>query len=80
MYSTAKALGVPRKAVHGGDGTLDKTYDAFSAMVIEAEDWIDGINQPEWGRQDKQIFGKGKDYHWYAHYSFSTVDENGKAL
>lgn len=71
---------IPRKKAHGGDGSLDKVYGNYSAMVIEAEDWIDGINHPQWGRTDKQIYNKGKDYHWTARYSFSNVDESGKAL
>jgi aldose 1-epimerase len=28
---------------------------------MEVEDWIDAINQPEWGRDKKQIFGPGDD-------------------
>lgn len=81
-YTTANLAKtpVPRKRAHGGDGSLDKIYEAYSAMVIEAEDWIDGINHPKWGRQDKQIFNKGKDYYWSARYSFSTVDKSGKAM
>ncbi|CAO1626433.1 unnamed protein product [Sympodiomycopsis kandeliae] len=84
MYTTAGLAGpakghIPRKRAHGGDGTLDKIYENYSAVVIEAEDWIDGINHPKWGRQDKQIFDKNKDYHFTATYSFSTVDENGKS-
>lgn len=71
---------IPRKRAHGGDGTSQTVYEAYSALVIEAEDYIDGINHPQWGRQEKQIFDQNKDYDFTATYSFSTVDENGKAL
>lgn len=37
---------------------------------MEVEDWIDGINNPEWGR--KQIFGPGDaPYVVQASYRFS---------
>lgn len=29
----------------------------YSCVVLEVQDWIDGINHPEWGREQKQIFG-----------------------
>jgi len=39
---------------------------------MEVEDWIDGINNPEWGRDKKQIFGPGDDpYVLEATYNFS---------
>lgn len=39
---------------------------------MEVEDWIDGINYPEWGRDPKQIFGPGDaPYTLSAIYSFS---------
>lgn len=40
---------------------------------MEVEDWIDGINHPEWQR-DKQIFGPEDDpYVLEATYRFSTI-------
>lgn len=83
IYTTAGLVSpdtkpsVPRKRVHGGDGTLDNIYENYSAMVIEAEDYIDAINNPEWGRN--QIYDENRDYDWEAEYKFSTVDKNGKA-
>ncbi|GAB1742288.1 hypothetical protein NU219Hw_g7842t1 [Hortaea werneckii] len=34
-----------------------RTTPQYGCVVIEVEDWIDGINHPEWGRQERQIFG-----------------------
>lgn len=61
---------LPRKRVHGGDGTLDKIYENHSCVVLEMEDWIDGINNPEWKRN--QIYSKERPYHWSAEYTFSA--------
>lgn len=69
---------IPRKRSHGGDGTLDKIYDNYSCVVLEMEDYIDGINHPEWGRD--QIYGPDRNYTWNAQYKFSHVDENGKDI
>jgi aldose 1-epimerase len=33
----------------------------YGCVVMEVQDWIDGINHPEWGRLDKQVFGPGGD-------------------
>lgn len=42
---------------------------------MEVQDWIDGINQPQWGREKKQIFGPGDDpYVLQASYRFSLND------
>lgn len=68
---------IPRKRAHGGDGTLDKVYENYSAMVIEAEDYIDAINNPKWGRN--QIYDQNRPYSWQAEYRFSTVDRDGKS-
>lgn len=40
---------------------------------MEVEDWIDGINNPEWGRDSRQIFGPGDSpYLLQAIYKFSV--------
>ena len=42
-------------------------------VAVEPQDWIDGINHPEWGRTDKQIFGPDtKPYESWISYKFST--------
>lgn len=38
-----------------------RTIPQYGCIVMEVEDWIDAINQPEWGRQDKQIYSPGGD-------------------
>lgn len=52
-----------------GAGFVNK----YGCLVIETEDWIDGINQPEWGRDQYQIFGAddGPAVNW-ATYQFGT--------
>ncbi|KAI1163128.1 aldose-1-epimerase [Nemania serpens] len=54
------------------DPDFPRTIPAYGCVVLEVEDWIGGINQPEWGRLDKQIFGPGDDpYVLQASYVFS---------
>lgn len=49
-------------------------------VVIEVEDWIDGINNPEWGRLEKQIFGPADDaYVLQATYNFSLNHDLAQA-
>lgn len=44
----------------------------YSCVVMEVEDWIDGINNPEWQRDSRQIFGPGDEpYVLEATYTFS---------
>jgi aldose 1-epimerase len=61
-------LPIPRKKSQGGP---DQIYEDHSCMVIEQEDFIDAINNPEFGRN--QIYGPGRDYNWAASYKFSTI-------
>lgn len=40
---------------------------------MEVEDWVDAINQPEWQRSKKQIYGPSDDpYVLRAKYVFSA--------
>lgn len=49
-----------------------RTIPQYGCVVMEVEDWIDAINHPEWGREDKHIFGPGGDpYVLQASYVFS---------
>jgi aldose 1-epimerase len=44
----------------------------YGCIVMEVEDWIDAINQPEWQRDSRQIFGPGDGpYVLEATYNFS---------
>ena len=49
----------------------------YGCIVIETQDWIDGINHPEWGRNDWQIFSAetGPAVN-YATYDFFDVLRN----
>ncbi|KAI9642825.1 hypothetical protein NHQ30_008558 [Ciborinia camelliae] len=50
-----------------------RTIQQYGCVVMEVEDWIDGINQPAWGRQ--QIWGpEDGPYVLEAQYSFSLND------
>jgi len=49
-----------------------RTIGKYDCMVLEVEDWIDGIHQPEWNRQSRQIFAPGDaPYTLNAIYNFS---------
>lgn len=53
-----------------------RTVQQYGCVVMEVEDWIDGINQPEWGRSEKQIFGPDTDpYVLQASLKFSLLGE-----
>ncbi|KAK4543229.1 hypothetical protein LTR36_005779 [Oleoguttula mirabilis] len=54
------------------DSSRPRVAEKYGCVVMEVEDWIDGINNPEWGRDKKQIFGPGDDpYVLEATYNFS---------
>ncbi|KAI0592823.1 galactose mutarotase-like domain-containing protein [Biscogniauxia sp. FL1348] len=44
-----------------------------SCVAIEAQDYVDGINHPEWGRVDKQIVGPGDTYSWESSWTFGLL-------
>ena len=45
----------------------------YGCLVMEVEDWIDIINQPEWQRNKRVVFGPGDgDYSLNAVYKFSV--------
>ncbi|KAI1330600.1 aldose-1-epimerase [Xylariaceae sp. FL0255] len=64
-------------AVKSDQGIFDnpafpRTIPEHGCVVMEVEDYIDGINQPEWGRDKFQIFGPGEaPYTLNARYVFS---------
>lgn len=54
------------------DTSRPRVVEQYGCLVMEVEDWIDAINQPEWQRSKKQIFGPGDDpYTLEATYNFS---------
>ena len=54
------------------DEDFPRTIPKYGCVVLEVEDYIDAINQPEWQRSKKQIFEPGGDpYVLQASYRFS---------
>lgn len=45
----------------GKGGGKDRTVPKYGCVVLEVQDYIDGINHPEWERESKQIFTPGGD-------------------
>jgi aldose 1-epimerase len=61
-----------------------RTIPKYGCVVLEVEDWIDSINQPEWQREKRNIFYPGGDpYVLQAQYKFSvnttTTSGSGKS-
>lgn len=55
-------------------GNSSVAYEHYGCTVIETEDWIDGINNPQWGRLDYQIFGPStRAAENYQVYEFSNM-------
>ncbi|KAL6355004.1 hypothetical protein LRP88_12362 [Fusarium phalaenopsidis] len=80
FYSCTQQNGaIPLKKTQGLHGSSDfpRTIPKYGCVVMEVQDWIDGINHPEWMRDRKQLFEPGGDpYVLQARYSFSL---KGKA-
>lgn len=54
------------------DPDFPRTIPQYGCVVLEVEDYIDAINQPEWQRSKKQIYEPGGDpYVLQASYRFS---------
>lgn len=55
------------------DASKPRVVQKYGCVVMEVEDWIDAINQPEWQRDNKQIFGPDDEpYSLEASYQFSV--------
>ncbi|KAK7542939.1 galactose mutarotase-like domain-containing protein [Phyllosticta citricarpa] len=80
MYSCNSMNGtLPIKATQGffNNTNRPRVVEKYGCVVMEVEDWIDSINQPEWQREKKNIFGPETDpYVLQAEYRF-TVGGNG---
>ncbi|KAF2858593.1 galactose mutarotase-like protein [Piedraia hortae CBS 480.64] len=58
------------------DSSRPRVVKDHGCIVMEVQDWIDGINHPEWGR--KQIYGPGDEqYVLEARYEFSLMGKKG---
>jgi aldose 1-epimerase len=55
-------------------GSGVQSVEKYGCLVIEPQQWIDGINHPEWGQLGRQIFSPatGPNDNW-AEYTFDTV-------
>ncbi|WQF81987.1 Putative aldose 1-/Glucose-6-phosphate 1-epimerase, galactose mutarotase-like domain superfamily [Colletotrichum destructivum] len=75
MYSCSQQNGsVALKKSQGLFDNADhpRIIPKYGCVVLEVQDWIDGINNPAWGRGKKQIFEPGGDpYVLQASYRFS---------
>ncbi|KAJ9138611.1 Galactose mutarotase-like protein [Pleurostoma richardsiae] len=75
MYSCNSMNGsMALKSTQGlfDNADFPRTIPQYGCVVLEVEDWIDAINQPEWQRGKKQIYEPGGDpYVLQASYKFS---------
>jgi aldose 1-epimerase len=70
---TVRAGTLPIKSTQGLD-SRPKVVEQYGCLVLEVQDWIDAINQPEWQREKRQIFGPGDEpYVLEARYEFSVA-------
>ncbi|KAK0747687.1 galactose mutarotase-like domain-containing protein [Apiosordaria backusii] len=79
MYSCNGMNGsMPLKTTQGifdDEENFPRTIPQYGCVVLEVQDWIDGINHPEWGRGSKQIFEPGGDpYVLQVRHRFSVDD------
>jgi aldose 1-epimerase len=49
------------------------TVTRSSCVAIEAHDYVDGINNPEWGRKKAQLTGPKDTYTWESSWEFGLV-------
>ncbi|KAK1776212.1 galactose mutarotase-like domain-containing protein [Copromyces sp. CBS 386.78] len=71
MDGSAQLKSTQKLAVNGT--AVPRTAGRSSCVAIEAQDYPDGINHPEWGRVDKQILGPGQKYNWESSWTFGLV-------
>jgi aldose 1-epimerase len=66
-------LPLKRSQGHFDNDKFPRTVQKYGCVVMEVQDYIDGINHPEWFRTNKQIFGPGDEpYVLQARYTFSV--------
>ncbi|ORX39048.1 galactose mutarotase-like domain-containing protein [Kockovaella imperatae] len=71
IYTCNGQNGSIRSHASQGNPKIEK----YGCLVVETQQWIDGINQPEWGQLDRQIFGAmtGPAVNWLE-YEFTTEE------
>jgi aldose 1-epimerase len=66
-------IAIKKNQGHFDNPKFPRTIPKYGCMVLEVQDYIDGINQPQWMRGPKQIFEPGGDpYVLQASYRFSV--------
>lgn len=75
----AKQYHIPVKQSqqHGGGGSQgsNTTVPQYGCVVIETQQWIDGINNPQWGQQEYQVYTVGSEPAVvFAQYKFSIAE------
>lgn len=71
---TAKPGTLPIKSTQGAEGG-SRFVPKYGCVVMEVQDWIDAINQPEWQREKYQIFGPSTGpFTLEASYVFSAME------
>ena len=71
----AKEYHIPVKQSqqHGGSGS-NTTVPQYGCVVIETQQWIDGVNNPQWGQLEYQVYTVGSEPAVvFARYEFSVV-------
>ncbi|KAK0725531.1 galactose mutarotase-like domain-containing protein [Lasiosphaeris hirsuta] len=72
LYSCSWMDGsAPIKSTQGLNSTQKVVKS--SCVAIEAQDYPDGINKPEWNRTEAQILGPGETYNWQSSWTFSLL-------
>ncbi|KAI0025219.1 galactose mutarotase-like domain-containing protein [Xylariomycetidae sp. FL0641] len=51
----------------------NKKVTRSSCVAIEAQNFVDGINHPEWGHRDDEITGPEQAYSWESSWTFGTL-------
>jgi aldose 1-epimerase len=77
VYSCGGQNGtLPIKSTQGfTDGSRPRVVEQYGCVVLEVQDWIAGINYPEWQREKRQVFGPADDpYVLQAKYVFSVKE------
>lgn len=68
------------KRADGNSKNFPRTIPQYGCLVLEVQDYIDGINNPQWMRGPKQIFEPGGDpYILQAKYRFSHLSDHDKS-
>jgi len=61
------------QGIFGDEENFPRTIPQYGCVVLEVQDWIDGVNHPEWGREAKHVFSPGGDpFVLRAKYKFSV--------